>query len=773
MVIIRNEQQVHMSEFSLVGKSQQSLSIFGIGSSFLLLLLVVVVAVVGLTEKWAEPSLSFEYRSSIPETRIAVYYDVGEGIGAKDNYSKIVASSGDWKEIQLVLPATVIHSLRLDPSISPGTIGIRNIRIIDGTGAVRLQVPLSAIQSGSCITTTTTSSSVYEGYVNKYGDLLAAYNASGGSQTKSAWGKAHYCNNGRNEDRTYSGLSTTGNQILSRIEQNGALEVQTTPDAYDPNLPIRLEKKINLHLSGGQATSVKVKRMISRAISVWWVIALAGLLIFDLYYRPLFQRRTSLLYRIIRGDPDQKPKTIPIKKRPMDYLAGTVILLFLIYAAVFTPYLQDEPHIRADGVDHHIWTHGIKSGDFSFCKYQRILGPYELISGGRRIPYPNPDYPTGELKLTCSVVHSPGVALIRLPLMIWFVDPRSKNSFSNAEHQISQLSAIIALMLIIIVVTKILRHHHIGSENVQLAIITVVFGAGLYHYATYDNSYSHVYTALGVSLFSLATFVNHGKYDSPRYLFLLLVLSLLFVLVRMTNVFIVLFFWAFWVYQQGIKKNIPRVLVSGFGVLGAVVVQMAYNYLTMPEFAIRVSGDDAGFMWDRSMFWSVLFAYYNGVMSYFPILGVALLAGLVCKKTRILTFWYMGMIVFYALLYGFWGHPSRGFYYNLGGGFGHRGFVFFGPLSIMILAMAWNELKYRTRIIFQILCVFSTLITLQLMWGFWQNTLSNPRTEQGYWSHLMGQEGTPYYWYAILMIVCAAIFSRNIFGQFKERKYSK
>jgi len=45
------------------------------------------------------------------------------------------------------------------------------------------------------------------GYVNKYGDLLAVYNASGGGQTKSAWGKNHYCNNGRTEGRTYSGLS--------------------------------------------------------------------------------------------------------------------------------------------------------------------------------------------------------------------------------------------------------------------------------------------------------------------------------------------------------------------------------------------------------------------------------------------------------------------------------------------------------------------------------------------------------------------------------------
>jgi len=47
------------------------------------------------------------------------------------------------------------------------------------------------------------------GYVNKYGDLLAAYNANSGGQSKSAWGKTHYCNFGRNEGRTFTGLSAS------------------------------------------------------------------------------------------------------------------------------------------------------------------------------------------------------------------------------------------------------------------------------------------------------------------------------------------------------------------------------------------------------------------------------------------------------------------------------------------------------------------------------------------------------------------------------------
>ena len=68
---------------------------------------------------------------------------------------------------------------------------------------------LSASICGSTTTTTTTTGSGFEGYVNKYGDLLAAYNAGGGGQTKSAWGKTHYCNFGRKEGRTFTGLSAS------------------------------------------------------------------------------------------------------------------------------------------------------------------------------------------------------------------------------------------------------------------------------------------------------------------------------------------------------------------------------------------------------------------------------------------------------------------------------------------------------------------------------------------------------------------------------------
>ena len=46
-------------------------------------------------------------------------------------------------------------------------------------------------------------------YVDKYGDLLAAYNANSGGQSKATWGKQHYCGYGHGEGRTSSGLTSS------------------------------------------------------------------------------------------------------------------------------------------------------------------------------------------------------------------------------------------------------------------------------------------------------------------------------------------------------------------------------------------------------------------------------------------------------------------------------------------------------------------------------------------------------------------------------------
>jgi hypothetical protein len=70
------------------------------------------------------------------------------------------------------------------------------------------------------------SSLIFEGYVNKYPDLFAAYNANPGGKSKSEWGRSHYCKFGRNEGRAYPGQVEKAviEAILDRAVKAGGVE---------------------------------------------------------------------------------------------------------------------------------------------------------------------------------------------------------------------------------------------------------------------------------------------------------------------------------------------------------------------------------------------------------------------------------------------------------------------------------------------------------------------------------------------------------------------
>ncbi|MBT6247467.1 MAG: hypothetical protein HOI43_18765 [Gammaproteobacteria bacterium] len=67
-------------------------------------------------------------------------------------------------------------------------------------------------------------SDVFESYVNKYPDLLAAYHKASGGRSKGDWGKSHYCSSGESEGRVYQGpdnKNTVVTIILERAKRTG------------------------------------------------------------------------------------------------------------------------------------------------------------------------------------------------------------------------------------------------------------------------------------------------------------------------------------------------------------------------------------------------------------------------------------------------------------------------------------------------------------------------------------------------------------------------
>ncbi len=89
----------------------------------------------------------------------------------------------------------------------------------------------STSETSSSGTTSTASAGVYEAYVDRYPDLLAHYTSSGGGQTKSAFGKAHYCAFGKSEGRTVGttvDCAADSASTASTISSPGATQVTNT-----------------------------------------------------------------------------------------------------------------------------------------------------------------------------------------------------------------------------------------------------------------------------------------------------------------------------------------------------------------------------------------------------------------------------------------------------------------------------------------------------------------------------------------------------------------
>lgn len=135
----------------------------------------------------AKSALVFDYKSDI-STTVQVFFDVGMGFQETHSSRQFVVKQSEWREIKLDIPAAKVLNLRLDPSVDHGVFGLRNLRLIDADGTIRLAIPLAKIRPSQ--------------------------------------------------------------QILSMVEHNAELEIKTVPGANDPVVEIQFESAV--YLAQGQ-----------------------------------------------------------------------------------------------------------------------------------------------------------------------------------------------------------------------------------------------------------------------------------------------------------------------------------------------------------------------------------------------------------------------------------------------------------------------------------------------------------------------------------------
>jgi hypothetical protein len=441
--------------------------------------------------------------------------------------------------------------------------------------------------------------------------------------------------------------------------------------------------------------------------------------------------------------------------------SGMVLLLGMIFAAVFFhPFITNGPPIRSDGLGYHLWTRAILNWDLNFCQVAQKNLDIGEIQGSITPPHPK----TG----ICQNKYPPGLALLRLPFMAPFTDlDESAPVVNKRQHQLSVILSALALFLVGLFCLKSLLVLNVRPQLAQFTVLVGTFGTGLFHYATFDNSFTHIYSALGISLllWSLCKKAANG--------FLTSVCSLFLILIRNTNVFLVFFFLAADFYKRlsSLKSSdskadvkwIRDLLLSGGVAIGlAVCIQLGYNFYATKMLTFNsYAGTHESFNWSHSNSVSIFFSYERGLMNYTPLLAITLIAGLFERGLRLATGYYLLMNLFFAGLYGFW-HS-----WGLGEGFGHRGFVELCPIFIVILGIALEKASFLGRKILIVSSLLCSWLTVQLMWGYWRGTLSHIHPDfDSYWGHLLLKQNFQFG----LISVFAWVF---LFSIWKEPRQNK
>ena len=178
------------------------------------------------------------------------------------------------------------------------------------------------------------------------------------------------------------------------------------------------------------------------------------------------------------------------------------------------------------------------------------------------------------------------------------------------------------------VLRRLLRRHF--SDAITAAtLVTILLGTNLYHYATYDSSFSHAY-----SFFLFAAFLELVEqwHARPRHVtsVLLGVVAGLIVLTRHTNVLLLVFFPLYGVLNREsfrarlgvIRREARRVALIAAVAAIVVAPQLAISYQATGKPIVSSYGN-LGFYWGSPGIVAVLFSVQKGLFFWTPVLLLA------------------------------------------------------------------------------------------------------------------------------------------------------
>ena len=327
--------------------------------------------------------------------------------------------------------------------------------------------------------------------------------------------------------------------------------------------------------------------------------------------------------------------------------------------------------------------------------------------------------------------HPIGVAIMQAPLFLlahaltkW--TNLSPDGFSLYYQHAAGLSGLIATIGGLWVLRRLLLRHY--SDIVTTATLaTVLFGTNLYHYATFDSTWSHAYSFLLVAALLDATERWH-QHPSERLSVWLGIIAGLVVLVRHPNAIFLLLLPLYGVRDRASLREAAmkiarewRKLAISAAIAGAMFVpQMLIYYEATGRPLVSSYSAVGGFSFGSPHIWQVLFSVQKGLFFWSPVLLLAVV-GFWSTRGAARNFVLPALIVFAAQAYLI----ASWFDWQFGGSYGHRGFVDAFPILAIGLAAFFDRVATRPvlRSSVAVACTVAIALSIFQMLQYWYGIL--------------------------------------------------
>jgi hypothetical protein len=322
--------------------------------------------------------------------------------------------------------------------------------------------------------------------------------------------------------------------------------------------------------------------------------------------------------------------------------------------------------------------------------------------------------------------HPIGVAILMAPafaaahaLTRWSNLP--PDGFSFYYQHAAGLSGVAAFVFGLFCLRSLLSRHY--REGVVLAaLVAVTFGTNLFHYATYDSTFSHAFSfALVAALLDVTDL--WWTQPTARTTVALSVIAALLFLVRHPNV-VYLCVVPLW-NPGGVARRWKMLAFAAALALVLVTPQLVVYRQATGRWFVSVYGELGTFHFGSPRIGAVLFGVQKGLFFWSPLLLLAgfgfLVGGGLAERLRVPAALIFAVVTYLIASWSDW---------QFGASFGHRGYTDGLALAAVFLASSFDRLRRHPRWIAPVAAATVLLVSLSVlqMYQYWRGILPNADT---------------------------------------------